>query len=352
MKVSELLESRRRNWQELESLCDQIQRTSTVHGPASFLLAPLRWFSRQAGPTRRTSLPPAAFARFSQLYRSACADLALADAYQLPPNTVQYLHRLVGRAHNQLYRSRKFQWEEWGDILLYQVPQTVFNDRCVQFTFLMFWSIFLLSAALAYSENYWPEFAQQYVGRESLDNMEEMFSDELQADPRQRFGMAGFYIQHNTGIGLKCFAFGLLVVPGIMVTVFNAGVLGASFGYMARGSIDESTSRHFFEFVTAHGPFELTAIVLAAGAGLRLGLAWIYTGGLSREDSLRRTARDAMPIMGCSMILFFLAALIEGFLSPSELPYWIKASVAVISSALLTFYFLMLGMPRRRLDAA
>ena len=32
-----------------------------------------------------------------------------------------------------------------------------------------------------------------------------------------------------------------------------------------------------------------------------------------------------MPLMGAAMILFFLAALIEGFLSPSSAPYWIKA---------------------------
>lgn len=365
MKVSELLESRRRNWQELEAMCDQFQSvTSSNHSifwfgsPITAVLNPMRFFVRTVGNTavsmvanrlERRGVHPQHFMRFSSLYRSACADLALADTYQLPPNTVQYLHRLVGRAHNQLYRSRKFQWEHWGEVLLHKVPQTVFHDRCVQFAFLLFWGIFIMAALLAYSENYWPSFAEELVGREQLEQMEEMYKDDLQNDPRQRFAMAGFYIQHNTGIGLKCFAYGLAVVPGIMITAYNAAALGGVFGYMARDGIEGS--QNFFEFVTAHGPFELTAIVLAAGAGLRLGLAWIFTGGLTRGDSLRRTAKEAMPVMGCSMVLFFLAALIEGFLSPSELPYWIKATTAVVSSALLMFYFLMLGMPRRAIDA-
>jgi uncharacterized membrane protein SpoIIM required for sporulation len=156
--------------------------------------------------------------------------------------------------------------------------------------------------------------------------------------------MAGFYIYHNTGIGLKCFAGGLLVVPGLFVTVHNAAQLGAAFGYMARPDVPAGVN--FFHFVTAHGPFELTAIVLAAGAGLRLGLSWIKTNGLTRIDSLRRTAGDAMPIMGTAMMLFFLAALIEAFLSPSAAPYAIKAVVAVICSGLLMFYFVVLGYPQ------
>ena len=45
---------------------------------------------------------------------------------------------------------------------------------------------------------------------------------------------------------------------------------------------------NFFEFVTAHGPFELTAIALAAAAGLRLGIGVFHTAGLTRRDSFVR----------------------------------------------------------------
>jgi uncharacterized membrane protein SpoIIM required for sporulation len=79
---------------------------------------------------------------------------------------------------------------------------------------------------------------------------------------------------------------------------------------------------------------------------LRLGWSWVSTGGLTRVASLRKTAREAMPLMGAAMILFFLAALVEGFLSPSPLPYLLKATVAVLSSGLLLFYFVVLGYPR------
>ncbi len=75
-------------------------------------------------------------------------------------------------------------------------------------------------------------------------------------------------------------------------------------------------------------------------------MAWLKTDGLTRIDSLQRAANEAMPLMGTAMLLFFLAALIEGFLSPSAAPYAVKAVVAVICSGLLMFYFVVLGYPQ------
>jgi uncharacterized membrane protein SpoIIM required for sporulation len=285
------------------------------------------------------------------LYRSACADLALADSYQLPPNTVQYLHQLVGRAHNQLYRSRTFDYAAWGRTLLVEVPQQIFGDNCVQFAFVLFWGVFVLSAYLAASPDLWPGYVDEVLGDAQIAQLESNFANPI-AGRNATYNpfMAAFYIYHNTGIGLKCFAGGLLVIPGLIFTLFNAVVLGASFGYMARPDVPAGVN--FFHFVTAHGPFELTAIVLSAGSGLRLGLAWLRTRGLNRVDSVRQAAKEAMPIMGTAMVLFFFAALIEGFLSPSAAPYAVKATVAVLSSGLLMFYFVVLGFPREELRAA
>jgi len=321
MKVAELLESRRRNWKELDALCQRLEQR------------------------RRGTLTPLDMSRFASLYRAACADLALADSYRLPQPTVNYLHRLVGRAHNQLYRSRSFEFAHWKQVMLTEVPQRIFSDRCVQLAFCIFWGCFIASAFLAASPNLWPEYAEQVLSAEQIATLEENFSEQLGGRRSSMNSlMAAFYIHHNTGIGLKCFASGLLVVPGLLILLFNSVFLGAAFGYMARPDVPAGVN--FFEFVTAHGPFELTAIVLSAGAGLRLGMGWLRTNGMSRGASLRKTAQEAMPLVGAVMLLFFLAALIEGFISPTALPYPFKALIAIISSGLLMFYFIVLGYPR------
>jgi uncharacterized membrane protein SpoIIM required for sporulation len=141
-----------------------------------------------------------------------------------------------------------------------------------------------------------------------------------------------------------------LIIPGLYTTAYNATALGASFGFMARGETEGGDS--FLEFVTAHGAFELTAIALAAAAGLRIGSGWLFTGGLTRLASVRARAREALPVMGVSVVLFFLAAMTEGLLSPSSVPYLFKAMWGIFSSALLMFYFVVLGYPSESSRAA
>ena len=323
MKVAELLESRRQNWRQLEQMCVDMEKL------------------------RRRSIEAPRVARFAALYRAACADLALADSYQLPPNTVQYLHQLVGRAHNQLYRSRKFNFSAWGHEMFHVLPRRLYYDNALRLAFFLFWGVFLASMYLASEHSPVPGFAQAVLTDKGITGLEQMYETPISQRGgddfdfiNQRFGMAGFYIFHNTGIGLKVFAAGLLFgVGGLFATFFNAASLGAAFGHMTKVPQWEN----FSEFVTAHGPFELTAIVLSAAAGMRLGFALVDTRGLSRMASLRRASVEAMPTMGAAMVLFFLAALVEGFISPSNLPYEVKASVAMLSGALMMGYFIMLG---------
>ena len=320
MKVSEIIEKRQPLWRELEKL------NSSVGGK----------------PTPETA------AKFSRLYRAACADLALAEAYQLPPNTVDYLHRLVAKSHNQLYRSQKFRWRDWYDKIFYDTPRLIFNDPCIHIAALLFWGLFLLAGYLAWDNTVWPGFAEKVVGEESLETYKNMYSSfEGRSGVGGNVNATGFYVGHNAGIGLKCFVSMLFVIPGLVILSDNAVQLGTVFGYMFRPELGDA-SVNFQNFVTAHGPFELTAIILSAGAGLKIGLSWLRTGGLSRTDSLLKTARETLPIAMCAVILFIFAALIEGFVSPTSvnyMPWWVKGMVGVGSSIGLMFYFVVLGYP-------
>ena len=330
MNVARLLEKRRVQWAELEELCDSMETR---------------------GRTNKTSIVEhkgaPGVSRFSTLYRAACADLALADSYQLPPGTVTYLHRLVARAHNQLYRANKFEPSRWSEVIFYEAPQRIFADPCVRLTAIIFFGLFSLAMYLGANEEQFPGFAERVAGEATLEQMEEMYEKPLVGSLDHYVTMSGFYIMHNTGIGLRCFAYGILIIPCLFNLAYNAVALGSVFGYMARDGVVGGDN--FFQFVTAHGPFELTAIALAAGAGLRIGVGLFYTGGLTRRDSLRINATRAVPIMVASAVLFGCAAFTEGFLSPSPAPYVVKAAWAVISSGLISFYFVILGFPRESL---
>lgn len=319
MKAAELIESRMSAWRLLERNCEVLEQR------------------------QRRKMPPAERAQFASLYRAACADLALADAYQLPNSTIRYLHELVGRAHNQLYRSRRFDYTSWLRVMFEDVPRQLFHDAYLRLAFLIFWGGFFLSAFLASQWSPIPSFAEDVMTEDVMQQMEMSFSEGFAgADDANGMGAVAFagYTLHNTSIGLRCFAFGIVFgVGGLFALAFNSVFLGAAFGHMS----NSPHSNNFFEFVTAHGPFELTAIILSAAAGMRMGFSLVATRGLRRSDSLALAAKKSLPVMMAAVTLFVLAAMIEGFISPTGLPYEVKATVAMVSTLLLLFYLAVLG---------
>jgi uncharacterized membrane protein SpoIIM required for sporulation len=321
MRVVDRLEQREASWRELDGLLDLL------------------------GGARGRRATTEQVLRLGELYRAACTDLMLAEAHHLPRETVGYLHALVGRAHNALYRTQGFKFSDWAAALFGAVPRQLRADPALRLAAVTFWGAFLLCALLAAGR---AEFAAKVVGEAQLEMMDAMYSEPIGAErkgsmERNDTAMAGFYIQHNASIGLQCFAWGLFFGLGSLYELLSNGIiLGTVFGHMTRGP----NATNFFTFVTAHGPFELTAIVFSGAAGLRLGSGLIDTRGQSRLASLRREAARALPVVGAAVVLFVLAAFIEGYVSASSLPYRAKAAVAAFTAVLLVAYLALGGRSR------
>ncbi|SIO09031.1 Uncharacterized membrane protein SpoIIM, required for sporulation [Singulisphaera sp. GP187] len=322
MRVADRLAQREASWRELDTLLD--------------------------GLNRRRQLPSARAAevvRLGELYRAACTDLMLAETHDLPRETVAYLHALVGRAHNAVYRAQGFRFVDWANALFGTAPRQLRADPALRIAALVFFGSFLVCALLGAGR---PGFATAVVGESMIEMMEQSYAEPMGADRKDGLSrndtmMAGFYIQHNTTIGLQCFAYGLLFGLGSLYElVSNGAILGTIFGHMATSP----SASNFYTFVTAHAPFELMAIVFSGAAGLRLGYGLIDTQGQTRLGSLQREARRALPTVGASVVLFLLAAFLEGYVSASALPYSAKASIALVCAGLLVAY-LALGGRRR-----
>lgn len=352
MRVVDRLAEREKDWRELQLLLSRMEGRILTRSSAPLMVdRPTNQSGIVSeGPVLPEPMRDGAFKgtsagdilRLGELYRSACADLMLADAHDLPRDTVSYLHSLVGRAHNAVYRAKGFHVNDWAKVIFDEVPRRLRSDPMLRVASLTFWGLFLMMALLAAAQ---PGFAAKVVGENQLEMMEQMYEQPLDGSGSKELHrndamMAGFYIMHNAGIGLSCYAWGLAFGVGTLWTLAsNAITLGIVFGHMAT----TPQAGNFFTFVTAHGPFELTAIVFSGAAGLRLGSGLIDTQGQTRLASLRREGARSLPIVGVSVILFVLAAFLEGFVSASSIPYWSKATIAVTCATLLVFYVFALG---------
>ena len=139
------------------------------------------------------------------------------------------------------------------------------------------------------------------------------------------------------GLGLT-FGIGtvwLLVLNGIMLGAIAAACMRA--GMLLPLS----------EFVIAHGSLELPAIWISAGAGLLMAEAMVFPGRFSRGVELRKKGRSSVEIMVGIVPMLLVAAVIEAFISPSNLPGAAKALLGA-SLALALLGFIVSRQPRPR----
>jgi uncharacterized membrane protein SpoIIM required for sporulation len=310
-----MLERRRPDWQRLDRL---------MHG------------SMGDSNTRALEL--------STLYRSACADLALAEGYHLPNEEVERIHELVAQAHLRFYAQVDASIRRLRRMLLVEVPGRLYNDPCLRIAMCAFFGVFVISMLLGIAR---PDRVESFVGHEQLSGLDDMYhqADDRTGDEAMRMG--AFYINNNVGIGFSCFASGIFLGFGSLVwLVFNGIFIGLIFGHFI--AAPDPTHTNFLTFVTAHGPFELTGIAISGAAGLRLGLGMIDRRGLPVGESLRRSAAAATPIMCVAAILIAMAAPIEACISPSSLPRWAKQGVGIAAAVAVLAYLVGLGRRHHR----
>jgi uncharacterized membrane protein SpoIIM required for sporulation len=135
-------------------------------------------------------------------------------------------------------------------------------------------------------------------------------------------------------------AFGLGLAAGLgtaLVLIANGIHLGAVAGWMTA----TGNSRALWGWIMPHGGTELLAIVLAGAAGLVLGGAILAPGEVRRSVALRRVAMSALTIELGVMAMLVVAGLIEGFVSPSSIPYGGRIAVLAVT---LTFWLAYLGL--------
>ncbi len=281
-----------------------------------------------------------------QRYRRICQHLALAADRQYSPALVDRLNRLGLRGHHALYENRRRESQRLLEFLAAGFPALVRREwRLVLAASLLFFGpLFGLMALL----QVYPEFVHYLLRPEQIAGIHEMY------DPAaRRLGMReadtslmmfGFYIWNNTGIGFQTFAGGMLAgIGSIWFLGSNGVVLGAVAGYLTEIGYTET----FWSFVAGHSSWELIAIALSGAAGLRLGLAVIAPGELSRRAALVGAAGPAVHIMYGAALMFFIAAFVEAFWSPlTEVPFNVKIGVGVAFWLLLAAYFALAGRAR------
>lgn len=309
------INKRKNNWQRLEDLLTLVES------------ATLRGLNREE------------VRELGQLYRRVASDLAIARAESRDPKLVNYLNSLVIRAHGKVYRAENQGFGLIKQFFLKDFPQSY--RRNWKFTSISFATFFLFSF-FAFAATWQNMSFAEVVGTdevrfavESNHHWWERLNDANQIGSAQ-------ILTNNILVTFYAFAYGAFFGIGTLyILAFNGLHLGSIFAICYR--IDPNFGNALATFVVAHGVIELSCIFICGGAGMLIGYSILVPGNLSRIDSLKRNGLEAIRIVvGCAFLLV-IAGIIEGFVSPSDIPAGFKIAVGVLTGIAMYSYLLLVG---------
>ncbi|MFP5362199.1 MAG: stage II sporulation protein M [Thermoleophilia bacterium] len=282
MKVERFIAEREHDWRELEALV-------------------------QARGRRRRRRPAGEVLRLGALYRGAAADLALARRGHPGDPIVPRLESLVARARQAVYCE-----EPRGGSLRTFLARTYWlrvRERPV--ALLLAAALLLVPAALTIAWSLSDTGAAVALVPEQFRGAVEPVGDTgMTAGQTAAFSSA--VMTNNIQVTFLAFAAGILFGLGTaFIVAYNGAVLGA----VAGGAIANGNGVEFAEFVTAHGVIELSCVIVAAAAGMRMGYALVAPGPRPRSRALAEEARTAIAIVLGTVPWVILAGIIEGFVT-------------------------------------
>lgn len=137
---------------------------------------------------------------------------------------------------------------------------------------------------------------------------------------------------NNLTVSFVTFASGITFGLG---TFFYLYVNGMMLGVIAAACHQYGMSIALWSFIAPHGSLELPAILIAGGAGFRLGYAMLFPGSLRWRDSVAQGGIEATRIVSGVIPMLIVAGTLEGFFSPSHAPVALKFTVGGLLFVLL-----------------
>lgn len=137
---------------------------------------------------------------------------------------------------------------------------------------------------------------------------------------------------NNLSVALMAWSGGVLagLVP-LYIVLLNGLMLGSIVGV----TLHYSMAGELLEFISAHGPLEITLILVSAAAGLGVGRALVAAGDRPRALAVRDAGREALSVLLGCLPWFVVLALVEVLVSPSaELSGGLKLVVGLALESL------------------
>ncbi len=313
--MNRFIDNRKNNWQRLEDLLSMTN----------------------AGSLR--GLSKAEVREFGELYRRAAADLAIARAETRDARLINYLNALVIRAHGKIYRANSEGANLVWQFFAQDFPRAFRRTwKYTALAFSIFAAVALASFLLCYTDFNFAETLGLSEVRYAAQSDRQWWKTLNEAN---QIGSSAI-LTNNILVTLRAFTYGAFFGVGtIYVLIQNASSIGGVLGVCY--SANPAFGNALVTFMVGHGVIELSCIFIAAGAGLLIGYSLINPKDLTRAEALKKNGLEAVRLaVGCACLLV-VAGIIEGFLSPSNLPAYLKFGTGISTGVAMYSYLFLVG---------
>ncbi|HEX4868021.1 MAG TPA: stage II sporulation protein M [Acidimicrobiales bacterium] len=285
----------------------------------------------------RTRPTPEQVDELVQLYQRTSAHLSHARSERADPVLVARLTRLVAGAAGVIYGTRSRSAAGFARFFTTSFPAAVWHAR----RFVLVAALLLLVPA--FTVGTWIATSDEALDASGPDAVREAYvEDDFEAyyssAPAGQF--ATEVTVNNIQVSILAFAAGaLLCVVTAWILVSNGAGVGVAGGLFA--AVGQQPK--FWGLILPHGILELSAVIVAGGAGLAIGWAIVAPGDRPRSVALAEEGRRSAAIVLGLVLAFVVAGTIEGFVTPSSLPTAARVAVGVAAGAAFWTYVITLG---------
>jgi uncharacterized membrane protein SpoIIM required for sporulation len=276
------------------------------------------------------------------LYQRTATHLSVIQSAGRDAALIARLSSLVARARGAVAGGRQALWRDVARFLREDFPAVCYRTR--------WWWLGAAAAFILVATSYGvfiahsPQAQLAVAPPEVVKRLvEHDFADYYSSAPAHDFTSKVF--TNNVFVAAMAILFGILLgLPVLYVLYQNAMSVGVAGGLMAANG----RTGQFFGLILPHGILELTAVFVACGLGLKLGWTVVDPGGRTRSIALAEEGR-ALVVGTLGLVLVLLTSgFIEGFVTPSGLPTWLRVGIGVLAEAVFLAWVFVLGRRAHR----
>jgi len=276
----------------------------------------------------------------ADLYLDITDDLGYAQTHYYRRTVRVYLNQLGQKVFIGVNKFKRDSFKNLIRHLTISLPLEVYKSRKTLLTALIAFFVYVAIGVVSTALN--PDFPRMVMG----DGYVDMTIQNIEAgnplgvyEDSDQLAMFINITTNNLGVAFLTFFAGLFFTIGTHLLLFSNGVMLGAFQYYFRLKGLLITS---FLGIWIHGAFEISAIVLAGGAGITAGNGWLFPGSHTRFQSLKLSVKRGLKIMFGLVPFIVAAGFLESYVTHhyDTLPDWSKWFIIAFSFALMLFFFL------------